>query len=89
MESEVIKYVLEQSSALIMFLLGAYLGHWFTKKVLSDSLQAMKDEIARLHVVLDESEKMCTEKLFELQKRVNQLEDSRAFILQNALRSKD
>lgn len=88
MESEILKWVFEQGSIVVSFAIGTGFGFWFTRQTTAESTKRLVSQVQSLREHIKKSDDRCEREIAALQKRLIMLEDSRAFILQNSLRSK-
>lgn len=86
MESQFFNYLLEQSLFVVGFAIGCLGSFYYLRKVYADRIAALEKHIRISDEKCEERINIFRKECERLQKRVDALEDSRAFILSKAIR---
>lgn len=88
MESQIFQYILEQSLFVVGFAFGCVGSFYYLKKAYTDRIKSLEDQIIISDEKCESRINFLRRECKRLQKRIDLLEDSRAFILSKALKDR-
>jgi uncharacterized membrane protein YciS (DUF1049 family) len=89
LESQIFSYLLEQSLFVVGFALGGLGSFYYLRKVYADRIAALERQIRISDEKCEERINLFRKECERLQKRVDFLEDSRAFMLSKAIKDQN